>query len=180
MPAGNAGKIKMKNIKQIILVLIIVVFTSCSHGGNTNKSFEAKSSQVSGMKSETGVKNALAFINGYVENANKLKQSVDTVDWVKSNNLSTKGFKKELKRLMDKAGKDPDSGLDADPVFDAQDFPDKGFELESFDEKTDYMTVRGIDWPEFKLTMKILFENGNWLVDGCGMINIPKNKRAER
>jgi hypothetical protein len=41
------------------------------------------------------------------------------------------------------------------------------------------LTIRK-DWTEFKLTMKVIEENGNWLVDGCGIVNIPQDKRAER
>lgn len=172
---------KMKVILKIIPLFSLILLISCGQCGNTNKPSDTGTSQISEMKTGARVKNALSFINGYVENANKMKQSMDIVDWVNSNNLSTKGFKKELKRLIDEAYKqNPDLGLDADPVFDAQDYPDKGFDIESFDEKTNYLTVRGIDRPGFKLMIKIVNENGNWLVDGCGMINIPENKRAKR
>ena len=125
--------------------------------------------------------NALKFINGYVENCNKMKQSVGIIDWVNSNGLSTNGFRTELKRIIDDAYKaEPEVGLDFDPILDAQDFPDKGFEFESVDETTNYLTVRGKDWPDFKLTIKIIEENEKWLVDGCGIINIPTDKRAKR
>jgi hypothetical protein len=86
-----------------------------------------------------------------------------------------------LKKIIEDAyEKEPEVGLDFDPILDAQDYPDKGFELESLDEKTNYLTVRGKDWADFKLTIKIIEENGNWLVDGCGIINIPTDKRAKR
>lgn len=124
---------------------------------------------------------ALAFINGYVDNCNRMNQRIDDVVWVNSNNLASKSFKVELKRILDDAYKEePEVGLDFDPILDAQDWPDKGFELEAIDERTNFLTVRGKDWPEFKLTMKIIEENGTWLVDGCGIINIPKDKKAER
>ena len=109
----------------------------------------------------------------------KMKAAINITDWVNSNNLATKGFKTELKRILDDAyKKEPEVGLDFDPILNAQDWPDKGFELASFDERTNYLTVSGKDWPDFKLTMKITEENGNWLVDGCGIINIPTEKRA--
>ena len=75
---------------------------------------------------------------------------------------------------------EPDLGLDVDPIFDAQDYPDKGFDLESFDRKTNFVVVKGKDWADFKLTLKMVLENENWLVDGCGIINIPKDKRIAR
>lgn len=175
-------------MKKIILVLSIAVLTSCGNNGTTDSSSGSKGSQVSEIKMDTGVKVALEFINRYVKNSGipfadnpeNSKHELSAADWVKSNNLSTKSFKKEFKRLNNIAAKDPDSGLDADLIFDAQDFPEKGFEPESFDEKTGYLTVKGIGWPAFRLTMKIKMENGKWLVDGCGMVNIPEDKRAKR
>ena len=127
------------------------------------------------------VDNALKFINGYVEIINKTTDKVVINDWIKSNNLTSKGFQSELIKILDEAYmREPEMGLGFDPILDAQDYPDKGFELESFDGKTNYLTVQGKDWPDFKVTMKIIEVDGNWLVDGCGIINIPYDKRAKR
>ena len=71
-------------------------------------------------------------------------------------------------------------GLDFDPIFDAQDFPDKGFELVSSDKNSGYITVKGKDWPEFVLVIRIVYLDNKWLVDGSGIINIPESKRAKR
>jgi hypothetical protein len=124
--------------------------------------------------------NALKFINGYIANCKKLNDNVDMVAWVNSNNLTTKRFKSELKRIVDDAYKnEPEVGLDFDPILDAQDNPDKGFELESFDEQKNVLTLKGKDWHEFKLAMRIVEENGNWLVDGCGIVNMPNAKEGK-
>jgi hypothetical protein len=40
--------------------------------------------------------------------------------------------------------------------------------------------VRGKDWKEFILVLKVVSQNDKWLVDGAGIINIPTDKRAER
>ena len=110
-----------------------------------------------------------------------MKESIGVVEWVNSNKLTTNTFRTELKRILDEAYKlEPEIGLDADPIFDAQDFPEKGFELESFDSKTNYIVVKGKNRPDFKLTIKMVMENNDWLVDGCGMINIPNDKRIAR
>jgi hypothetical protein len=161
-------------MKKLIFLLTIIGFVSC--GQSSNKLNTDNDSQV-----DRKTQNALAFINGYVENGNKMNQAIGIIDWVNSNKLATEGFKKELKRIVDEAYKiDPELGLDADPIFDAQDYPDKGFVIESFDDKSNYLIVKGIDWPDFKLTMKLKNENGIWLVDGCGIVNIPIEKRAKR
>lgn len=127
------------------------------------------------------MENALTFINAYVDNCNKMKESIGVVEWTNSNKLTTQRFKTELNRLMEEAYKlEPEIGLDADPIFDAQDYPDKGFELESLDNKTNYVVVKGKNWPNFKLTIRMIKENNYWLVDGCGIVNIPITKRKSR
>lgn len=152
-------------MKRLIFLLTIIEFVSCGQHSQVEKKTEI----------------ALTFINGYVENVNKMNEAVGMIEWVNSNKLVTDGFKKELKRIVEKAYKDdPELGLEADPIFDAQDNPDKGFVIESLDENLNYLTVKGIDWPDLKLTIKLKNENGVWLVDGCGVINIPIEKRAKR
>lgn len=166
---------------RLTIPLTIIFFISCAQREKENKDVLSETSQVTTPQKINKVDNALKFINGYVENSNKMNNRVDIIDWVNSNKLSTKSFKSELKKIIDDAYKaEPEVGLDFDPILDAQDNPDKGFELETFDEKTNYLTVRGTDSKEFRLTMKIIKENGNWLVDGCGIVNIPQEKRAER
>lgn len=70
-------------------------------------------------------------------------------------------------------------GLDFDPIFDAQDFPDEGFIILSHD-SSGYVTLQGKDWPEFTVVAKVAWENNTWLVDGTGVINIPEEKRTKR
>lgn len=133
------------------------------------------------MGDEKLIKNALDFINSYVKNCNKMKESVGVVEWINTNALTTQRFKTELKKIMDEAYKqEPKMGLDIDPIFDAQDYPDKGFELDSLNVKTNFVVVKGKDWPDFKLTILMAKEGSNWLVDGCGMINIPYDKKSAR
>jgi hypothetical protein len=164
---------------KFVFFIMIIGLISC--GQNSNRTNDSKASQVTSTGKNKKTDNALTFINGYIENVNKMKQAVGIIEWVNSNKLSTDGFKRELKRIIEEAYKnDPELGLDADPILDAQDNPDKGFVVESFDDKSNYLIVQGVDWPDFKLTMKIKNENGIWLVDGCGMINIPNEKRAKR
>lgn len=164
-----------------IFIPVMLAFTSCGQNDRTKNTPYFTPVQDPITKSNDQVNPALAFINAYVDNVNQMQHSDDLINWVDSNNLTTKRFKIELKRTMNEADeKDPELGLVADPIFDAQDNPDKGFELESFDPKTNYVTVKGKDWPEFKLIIRMAEENGTWFVDGCGMVNIPMDKRATR
>lgn len=122
---------------------------------------------------------ALSFINEYKEDCDNRNNGKGVMVFVSESPYLTLGFKSELKRIMDEADKeDPEMGLGFDPIFDAQDYPDEGFELKSVNKKTGYVVVQGKDWKEFVLNIKIANVNGNWLVDGCGIVNIPSNKRS--
>jgi len=73
--------------------------------------------------------------------------------------------------------------LDYDPLVDGQDSPTE-FEFGSFSKESKgcgYVTVKGKGiWDSFKLPIRIVKENGKWLVDGCGDINIPEEKMARK
>lgn len=164
-----------------ILMLTLIVFGTYGCGEETNSGIDTKTTTVSVSQKDSRVENALDFINAYNDNSSKLNKAVGTIEWVNANALTTREFKAALGKLIHEAyAIDPEMGLGADPIFDAQDSPTQGFELEYFDEKTNYLIVKGKDWPEFRLSMKVIEENGEWLVDGCGMVNIPNHRRIER
>ncbi len=161
--------------------MTIILSASCGQNADTKKTIEVSSTESKKRKDDIPADIAVKFINSYVDNCNKMKESIGFVEWVNSNSMTTNRFKTELKKIMEEAYKmEPELGLDADPIFDAQDYPEKGFELESFDSKTNYVVVKGKDWTDFKLTLRMVLENDNWLVDGCGIINIPNDERIIR
>lgn len=121
---------------------------------------------------------AIQFINDYLDFSNDAKSEVGLIDWVSNRNDVTAGFKNKLRFVLAEAEKnDPELGLGFDPILDAQDSPDK-FELDKTDSV--YLTVKGVNLPEFKLTLKLKLEENKWLVDGAGIINVPENKRVKR
>ncbi|KAA9332620.1 hypothetical protein [Adhaeribacter soli] len=123
---------------------------------------------------------ALSFMNNYKAHCDSASKSMDTGKWIEFNPLLTPSFKITYKKLVDEAFKtDPELGLDADPIFDAQDYPDEGFILLENGENG-YVTLQGKDWPDFKLVVKVIQANNNWLVDGAGIINVPEEKRVKR
>ena len=120
---------------------------------------------------------ALDFINSYIENIYQL----EILEFANNSPLATKKLKAELEHLVILAWEEnPKIGLLADPLFDAQDYPSEGFELDTFDPESGYVMVKGIDWKDFKVAIRIVNENGHVLVDGCGVVNMPEDKRAER
>ena len=184
------GIFKLRNVVVIFACFAVVaMFISCGQSSNkraTEKAITIEPNEINSTetqidKSNTPIDIALTFIESYIDNCNKRKESIGIIEWVNSNNLTTNHFKTEVKTMIEEAFKiEPELGLGFDPIFDAQDYPDEGFELESFDSKTNYIVVKGKNWADFKLTIKMVLENNKWLVDGCGVINIPNDKRIAR
>jgi hypothetical protein len=181
---------KLRNVAEIFACLALVaVFVSCvqsSNTGATEKVITTEPNAVSSTETQIAKSNApvdiaLTFINLWVDNCNKMKESIGIIEWVNSNDLTTNRFKTEVKTIIEEAYKeDPELGLDFDPIFDAQDYPDDGFELDFFDSKTNFIVVKGKNWADFKLTVKMVLENDKWLVEGCRIVNIPNDKRSTR
>ena len=162
------------------LLLAVFVASAC----NTSAPIQTPAPQKQAVaappeKPDTTV--ALQFINSYVRfTLSENKTTPPLTTWIQNNTLLTPSFKTQYQSIVDKATKDdPEMGLDADPILDAQDLPEEGFVLKQSDPATGYLTVRGKDWKDFELTMKLVQQNGKWLVDGSGYINIPQNKQAK-
>ncbi|HEY8100573.1 MAG TPA: hypothetical protein VIF82_07435 [Burkholderiaceae bacterium] len=131
-----------------------------------------------------GAEIANRFMNEYKKYSDEVlnRKSHETVEqWIQRNKLITVNFKNTYKKLIEIAHKqDPELGLGSDPIFDAQDYPDQGFVILDCDEKSNLVTLKGKDWEAFKVVVKVNKFDEDWLVDGAGIINIPKNKRAKR
>lgn len=165
-----------------VFVVLVGLICSCSqnHQGKSKELAKETDDIERWLEySETGF--ALEFINAYVENCNLSKSRSEIVDWVNSSKLVTTNFKNGLSGIIEEADEnDPDSGLDFDPFFDAQDYPKNGFEIESIDSISNLVYLKGKDWNDFKLTLRVKFINGEWFVDGCGVINMPEKTRSKR
>ncbi|QNR26091.1 hypothetical protein H4K34_15920 [Croceimicrobium hydrocarbonivorans] len=161
-------------MRNLAILFVVLTMFSCQTTGSKNESSEAAKTQ----QSEPNFEAALKFINDYLDFINGPKSELAYFEWLDQRNDVTLGFKNELKRIIDEAERaDPEYGLGFDPILDAQDSPDE-FVLDTTD--SEYLTVKGKDWPDFKLTLKVKLVNEKWLVEGSGIINIPENKRIER
>ena len=173
-------------MKNIILIFITLFLFGC----NFNKKKQSKSSNTESKDTivstnkdfekntqDINYQVAIDFLNSYIENG----ISAGMLDWTKTSSLATENFKKELEQIVNKAWEEePEFGLDFDPIFDGQDYPTDGFELFDIDKETGYVIAKGIKWESFKVTLKLINENGKTLVEGSGVVNIPEEKRTER
>lgn len=183
-------------MKKIILATTLILFIYCEKRSDNRVENKSKLKDkesfnhsnfeddvVNGVVINSNVDNppielALTFINSYIEESNKLNKSVGYLNFVKSSKLTTNRFKTELQKIVDEAEKeDPEMGLGFNPIVPGNDHPEKGFEFESYNSKTNYIVVKGIDWADFKVTIKVAKEENKWLVDGCGVVNIPEEKQ---
>ncbi len=165
-------------MRLLILTLLSVGLLSCN---SENKAKPETSTDVSEKQVTPDFNVALNFINDYTKFCTKTDQRTTEAEWIKQNSLLTDNFKIRYRDLLDSAQKkDPEIGLDFDPIFDAQDFPEKGFSIIKIDTLSGFVTVAGNDWKDFELVLKVEQEHNKWLVEGAGVINIPDDKRAKR
>ena len=151
-------------MKQIILLLTILSIVSCNKNAENNN-LEIDTLKNKDKKPKTEINNqisedkenrkektsdieqvdtALNFINSYIVDCNKMKESVGYLNFVKSSKLTSNNFKTELQKIVDEAEKeDPEMGLGFDPIVDGQDYPEEGFELKHFDSETNIIVVKG-------------------------------------
>jgi hypothetical protein len=189
-------------MKNLSLILLLLIAFSCNKKDRINfsetkehielKTHEKKESKTNISKSEKKIDIkekeilvtdstsiayvALNFINRYTENSNQMNDRIEIVEWVNSNPNASKKFKNELKRIMDEADMaDPELGLGFDPIFNAQDFPDKGFKLMDFDTISGIVNVKDkILDNGFRMKIKLIKEKDKWFVNGMGIINMPE------
>jgi hypothetical protein len=165
-------------MRKIASAFILIFTLSCGEKTDENTSSSTSSDQI---VSTPDFNVAINFINDYALFCTPNSPEGTDTNWVRNHSLLTDSFKTNYYNLM-KAAREEDSefGLGFDPIFDAQDFPDKGFEIASSDAKTGFVTVKSKDWPDFVLILRVVQHNGTSFVDGSGIINIPNDKRAKR
>ena len=158
-------------------ILILILGLSLLVSNSTVSNIE-NNSQYKNQNGKPDYKVAVIFINDYVDYLNENNSNIGRIDWVNSRTDVTINFKKELIEIITKIVKEyPEIGLDFDPIIDAQDRPEK-FKIDIKD--SDYLIVKGTDWPTFRLILKLNFELDEWLVDGSGIVNIPIDKQINR
>lgn len=151
-----------------VILLLMLPLTSC--GLKTrHESLQADREQ----PSDTAI--AVKFINEYTKECNGT--NFNSEKWIESNELITDNFRTHYKQIFDDARKeDPEVGLAFDPIFNAQDYPKKGFDFLKSDDGG-YITVKGKDWSEFTVVLKIIVVNNKPMVDGAGIVNIPEDRQ---
>lgn len=164
-------------MKNLILILFVLLGVSCKTQTNEKTKILTESKNA-GMTPDFNV--ALTFINDYAEFCEpKSPPAIDST-WIERNPLLTENFKARYKAIFDSAEiANPESGLECDPIFYAQDNDSKYIILKA-DSINGYVTMCGKEWKESIVVMRVIYQNDKWLVEGSGMINIPKEQFIEK
>ncbi len=161
-------------MRKLLILLGLTLFWANS----STESKEQYNTQDSIEMSKLDYNVAIKFMDDYIVYNNKLRRTVKLTDWVNNRQDVTLQFKNELQKILLEAQKDsPEFGLGFDPIFDAQDYPDK-FEIDKIN--TDYVTVKGISWSDFKVVMRLKLEGEKCLVAGAGIVNIPEDEQRKK
>lgn len=177
-------------MRVILLTLLLMAAASCRFNTETSSPSQKleelqenshsdlyESSEQEKASDDQNYQAALDFINNYIETKNEL----EILEFVNTSPLASQNLRTALENIVIKAWEEhPKVGLGFDPLLDAQDYPSEGFELHEFNPESGDVLVKGIGWEDFKVRMKIVKEDGHLLVDGCGAVNIPEEKRAPR
>ena len=122
------------------------------------------------LASKTDPQVALDFMNSYVKSCNEL---TNPEKWVAENKQLSNEFKAAYRKLMKEAWEhDPEFGLGFDPIFDAQDYPDIGYRIKSFDSKTGIVQLESSDNLGYHAKVRVKLIGNKTLVDGAGVIRM--------
>ncbi len=173
----NNRKTLIKTISGGLLILTLVSCSPGNSGQNPHPINETKKQEV------VDYTIAVEFINDYKDFCDEIMLSSDTTlntrDWINKNGLLSPDFKKQYNSILDSAEKeDPEYGLGFDPIFNAQDYTDGVFEIKEIDSANQLVTVIGKK-DGFESILKVTRLGNKTLVDGAGIINIPKNKQRQ-
>lgn len=158
-------------------LILTLIFFSCKETGSTDK--KPLIEHVQNLNQAENV--ALEFINSYVRFCNDRNNKIGLTEWISGQPNVSEKFNNELIKIIIEAEKiDSELGLGFDPIFDAQDYPENGFELEKSDKKSEFITVKGKDWNDFKLKIKMERKNEQWFVNGIGIINMSEKEQIKR
>ncbi|MCH5597487.1 hypothetical protein [Niabella ginsengisoli] len=122
------------------------------------------------LTSERNQQHLMQFLNGYIKMCEQQTSQQATINWVLTSVDVTDGFKSAYRKFYTE---NPEP--DFDPVLTAQDCPQK-IELESIGLTDYYFTFSSSEIDNYLLVTKVKRVGDIWLVDGCGVINIPKEK----
>ena len=186
-------------MKQIVwLVGVLVVFANVNTFSATRKSNSQKDNILNKLSEPERI--ATEFLNEYVKKDKQYTSAEDSeeklANWIYENKILTDSFKTEYSKYLmgfkmwlcmeydDDCYLNPDSlsyeeeqflqNYGGHPIRQGNGgFPEK-FLLVTYNPETGIATFRGKNWLDYKVFVKVIQQDRNWMIDGAGQVNIPK------
>ena len=79
----------------------------------------------------------------------------------------TERYITEVRQEINDINNEPETILDSDIILDSQDYDD-AYIVARTDASKGYVYLEGEKHKEFKVIVKLVQQNGKWLVDDCG------------
>ena len=123
---------------------------------------------------------AVQVMNSYLQRIEQAPQA-DVTPWLRRHPLADASLAEAYAREQARGrGIDPQLGWGLDLLLDAQDYPDAGFELQHCGPLPGLLRLRGRDWPQFSLSVRLIDTPAGRRVAGAGRIAIEPAQRAPR
>jgi hypothetical protein len=155
----------MKFLMQILLATIAICAFSTPA--------QCASSEADAKKMvETFYRDYISFIS----KPSKGDPDAQLIAWVNASPYTSPGFKTVLKKtLLAARKKDPEMGLDSDPILAGQDHPEKGYRAKTIHIVQDKASValEGVGSDSFHISVELINIKGAWLINGIADIKAP-------
>ncbi len=127
---------------------------------------------------------AVGFMNrylAYLEDVFERRSEQSVADWLAADGQIAPEFVEAYRQLEAEGyAHDPEMGWGVDLLLDAQDHPDQGFALAACSEEPGVVLLRGVDWPQFEVAVRVASSAQGSQVLGAGLVNVPEHARASR
>jgi len=126
----------------------------------------------------------LGFMNrylAYLEEIFERRSEQSVADWLAADAQVAPEFVEAYRRLEAEGyAQDSELGWGVDLLLDAQDYPDQGFQFASCSGEPGVVILRGVDWPQFEVAVRVGSPAQGSQVLGAGRVNLPEHARASR
>jgi len=108
------------------------------------------------------------YYKAFVTKEPKGNYEKQVIQWVDRSPACSPAFKKALaKAFIDARKRDPELGLEVDPILAGQDRPDKGYLAKTIKITKDKaaVTMVGVGGGDFHISLRVVNINGQWQID---------------
>jgi hypothetical protein len=152
-------------MKYIFIFTLFLLLNACGPHSKQNNSNTAINESKDSI--------AVRVFNDYLFKCNRMFDPIPASEWLKNNSYFTDKYKEKiLKEIDDSQAVDPEMGLEVDPIFKTQDFPDMGFTVDGSDSIKNTVFLSGKDLMTFKVLVQFELVDNQWKIADSKAFNI--------